>query len=653
MGSKQFSWFNYFLMTGIITIPFITYHKIADPNLLSRQIAISGLCLGAVLFLHLNRNEIKWIPFSYPLFIAIGIWFGSYLIGFFNVFSISESLYFTSKIALYCAIIYLFTHLFLNQKINTVGLNRAVTGMVWIAIVFLGFEIWTQYQAGIHLLKGKNLYQLSTVFSHKNLFSSALLLCFPFLVQTVLKDNKTVRLLAGITLMLMIPILLFIQTKAVIAGIFLGTLVCFIPFSRLMKPRFPKIYQGGIMAFSLSILVFAGFSFLHPEKFVLLYNNETFRERLLLWQNTWQMIKEFPYSGVGGGNWQIYFPKYGLHDFMQTNYQVSDGYTTFQRPHNDFLWVWSESGPIGLASYLAMFGIVLYNCYKLFKNSLGLKESLTWLSLFFTLIAYLFIAFFDFPLERNEHQFLLGLIIAQVLGSTRTQKTETTVKESSGNLIMITIILSTSLFIAISRIPGERSSLKIIQAHASNNWEMILRETPKCINTFYTIDNFSIPIYWYSGVAHYALNDLPAAKSDFEKAYHINPYQVHVLNNIAGLYEKEGNHEQALQYYDELLKISPTQPDAILNKSAVLFNMNRIKAAFECIYQFKFDEENTQFTGFLKVIGKAYLEQLSNSEKDSDKKIKWLLMAQDEKSIQHFFIFNKEQKRPVNQLSIP
>ncbi len=653
MTHRQFSGFDYFLMICLLAIPFISNKNIADPNLLSRQILYLIICLGACIFLFVKRNEIRWISPTDPFIIAITVWLTTYLIGIADVFSFPEYLYTSSKIALYACGIYLFILLFLNQKINRIGLNRSVSILVWIAFVFLFYEIGTQYQSGIDLLKNKNLYQLNTVFSHKNLFSSALLLCFPFLVQTLINDKKLWKMIAGVALLLMIPVLLFIQTKAVIAGMGIASIICFIPFSRFIKPYFPKIYFAGISIFGVSIFSFIILSFLYREKFILLYNNETFNERILLWQNTWSMIKEFPFLGVGGGNWQIFFPKYGLQNFMQTNYLISDGYTTFQRPHNDFLWVWSEAGPIGLIAYLSIFAIALKTCYQSFKNSKNFNKSLTFLTLFFTLIAYLVIAFFDFPLERNEHQLLLALIIAQIIGSNRNQQVEGNKKTGKNSLILVFILLCGSLFIALKRLPSERVALKIIQAHAVNNWDKIIRETPKCMSTFYALDNFSIPIYWYSGVAHYALNNLPAAKADFEKAYAINPYQVHVLNNLAGLYEKEGKHKESLQYYNELLQISPTQPDAILNKSAVLYNMNLIPEAFACLYQFKYDEGNTQFTGYLNVIGKAYIVERIELEKETNQKIKWQLIAQNESWIRYFFKYNKEKNLSLDQLEIP
>ena len=99
------------------------------------------------------------------------------------------------------------------------------------------------------------------------------------------------------------------------------------------------------------------------------------------------------------------------------------------------------------------------------------------------------------------------------------------------------------------------------------------------------------------------------AKLEFEKAYETNPYQIHVLNNIASINEMEGKHDLALKYYNEALAISPNQPDALLNNNAALFNMGNTDEAFLSILKFKFDETNTQFKTYYLAIAKAKFEK--------------------------------------------
>jgi tetratricopeptide (TPR) repeat protein len=262
------------------------------------------------------------------------------------------------------------------------------------------------------------------------------------------------------------------------------------------------------------------------------------------------------------------------------------------------------------------------------------------------LIAYLFVASVDFPLERNEHQFVLAIILCIILGSNRNEE-----KQSSLNknllLISITFLLVFSTVYSLLRLPNEQHAKKMVQAHMNSNWERILKEAKQINPNLFTIDNFSIPIAWYQGLAHYSMGNKEKAKESFTEAYQINPYQVHVLNNMAGMFEQEGKHTQALVYYDKLLAISPKQPDALLNKSAVLYNEKRYDEAMACIYKLKYDEKNDQFLLYLNAIGKAYLEKKLHESPDIPMEAK-----ENKEYIKNFFIINQKMNRTFDELQI-
>jgi tetratricopeptide (TPR) repeat protein len=212
-------------------------------------------------------------------------------------------------------------------------------------------------------------------------------------------------------------------------------------------------------------------------------------------------------------------------------------------------------------------------------------------------------------LERSEHQFFILLIIAIVCKQYFTKnKTQKSI-ESKWILLSIIVVNLFNLFVFVKRTQAETNAHQMLLAHNKNNWSLMIKEAKKANNEYFTIDNFSIPLTWYAGVAYSALGDNNNAKLAFEKAYEINPYQIHVLNNIASINEMEGKHDLAIKYYNEALAISPKQPDALLNKSAALFNMDNIKEAFLTILKFKYDESNTQFKTYYLAIVKAKFEK--------------------------------------------
>ncbi|MCG9880709.1 MAG: O-antigen ligase family protein [Bacteroidia bacterium] len=630
--------FSYFIILCIACIPLVQLSVLADPTLLSRQVYLTLLQIILIIpiWFFVKKESYK-IPKTLVLLSLT--WFIISALSLLYAKNLPEAWYSLSKYGLLVSSLFIIYQALSSGWLNLHMLSKGIAGASMISLALWLKEIVEKTTDGKSLWVQKNLYDLQTVFGHKNLYSSFILLCLPFIFYLLVQAKKGYKYAWLGYLLILIASIFFTQTKAVLLGLlvalFTGISVAMFSLKPLNKSRL-------IATLSVYIIGFVGviaLIYVYPEKFTLLLNNDTIRERLLLWNNTWQMILEsFPW-GVGLGNWQVYFPKYGLANFMETNYLISDGYTTFQRPHNDFLWVLSETGLIGFVSYLGLITYCFYKGIKGLKNTTDAKGKLILSGFLIIGMAYIMVALVDFPLERNEHQFLWAIICCILVGSDRENRS---VFKGKTFLLIPGILLVFSLYFGLNRLKQEAHSKKVIMAHSAQNWGLLLSEAKKINPAFLSIDNFSIPIKWYEGLAYFSLNEWAKAKECFLKAYDVNPYQVHVINNVASIYEKEGNHDEALSYYDKLLDISPKQPDALLNKSAVLYNMNQIDEAMACLYQFVYDEKNDQFLLYLNTIGKSYLHKHPNK----------LLVGKElsKEYIQNFFKYNQENKHTFEEL---
>ena len=72
------------------------------------------------------------------------------------------------------------------------------------------------------------------------------------------------------------------------------------------------------------------------------------RGRLTMWRHTLHMIQDHPLLGVGLDNWEYVYP---LYDQGKAGDKITWASEPV-RPHNDFLWITSELGLVGLGIYL-------------------------------------------------------------------------------------------------------------------------------------------------------------------------------------------------------------------------------------------------------------------------------------------------------------
>jgi O-antigen ligase len=454
-----------------------------------------------------------------------------------------------------------------------------------------------------------NIYNkevLYTVFganSHKNLLSSFLFIQLFFLVIGSIRLKKIWRYLSMICLLLAVFMIVIIQTKAVwialcISSVLAGICVIYgclrfnfsfkwiLIIKMLLANVFfvfiqPKVIESGL-AFNKSQIQqanqFSG-------------KTELDNERLELWNKTYYMIHHSPLAGVGCGNWQIYFPDAGLNGM----YRAEDLNFTFQRPHNDLLWIVSETGFIGLNLFLLFVFSILLLILKSIRFLVDQKKPVFELILCFIVIIGFFTAsFFDFPKERIEHLIWINLIFAFAYHHSKDHyylKKITTLKINTFYKLTAIIITCGICIISIYRYKGEYYTRKMYDQKRLSNPGGVIREAKKALSIIYTIDPTSLPIKWYTGNSYALLGNFQQSKNDLLEAYKLNPYNRNVLNDLGSAYVNTNQISLAQNYYLEACRISPRFDDSKLNLTALYFNQKQFQKADSVLKTLHHDSE--------------------------------------------------------------
>jgi O-antigen ligase len=81
-------------------------------------------------------------------------------------------------------------------------------------------------------------------------------------------------------------------------------------------------------------------------------------ERLAHWQTAVAMARDYPWLGVGFGNYAVAYPDYAF-----PNWPLALGHA-----HNYYLNVMAEVGLLGLGAYLALWGVVVWHTFRLTRS---------------------------------------------------------------------------------------------------------------------------------------------------------------------------------------------------------------------------------------------------------------------------------------------
>lgn len=589
----------------LLLLPFIHFSFVIDPVLIPRQLYLSAFLLVVVLLLFAKKN-LQFLPFKNSLYLAIGSYLLLALLSFYDNHFTSESHYVLSKQLVLFSFLIVTIHALYNQLITVNLLIKACIGIGIIAILGAYYHLVEKTIDGEKIVS--RVVLIKSFFANKNLLASIIFLCFPFFFMGLMLSKK-IKIIALMGILSALPMLLLLGTRTVFLALLVFALVV---LSYYLKNRF-GIRKRFIGLASILLLMLVAFLYQNTkvskirdiknkstvEQYLSSISNEkTWVSRTQFWDNSIAMWKEKPLLGVGLSNWQVLFPKYGLNQFRE--FSIVNGTETLQRPHNDFLNILCENGILGLLVYIFIFGWMYYQLFILIKGTTD-KTRWNYIYLLAGLSGYIVISFFDFPMERIEHQIILMLFFAIITSGYYNKKNIQPESEMGKNVLKYLVITISiySIIVTSFRFKGEMETVKMYVAKANGQWEETLHHANKAENYFYKVDLTSIPLAWYQGLASFNLNEKAESVTLFEKAYQIAPYQIQVLNNLAGSYSFQGDRQKAIKYYQKALEISTNFEEARLNLASVYYNEKQYDKAFDVIEKFNIYNANKRYKKYL------------------------------------------------------
>lgn len=605
MGTK---WFERLYFGFLFLLPLTFCSSIIDSVLLPRQILLTLFLFATAALLIAKKQKLQF-NFNNPLIYAIFGFVALNLISFHQATVTGESHAVFSKLAVLFSFFLITAILLYNDVIKV---DQLVTGMIVFGLITVSFpimEIIAKSLKGQHLLRQIEIIKGNS--ANKNLLSSVLFLCLPFYFIG-LKRGTIIRFSSLFGIISTLLVLFTIRTRAVLiaTSIFVLLLICYKIKQRFsIKKRY--FFGSGI---ALLALCFCSYLFFFKSKIADLKNplsdetqkyitrlldSSTLKDRILFWDNSMLMWHDNIVFGVGLGNWQIQFPKYGLNNF--TTPEIVNGETTLQRPHNDFIWILCETGTLGLITYLAIFGLIFYQLYLLIRKATNPNDKWKFYYILAALIGYLIISFFDFPYERIEHQVIIMLAFAIVAAAYLKSFPK---KDKSYTIVplLLLIPIAYSAIVSLYRFSGEQHALKMYAAKANKNATEVIYESKRASSYFYPLDNTTMPLSWYEGIGHFTQNRPDESQACFEKAYQLTPYNIQVLTNLASTNQANGNLDEAIRLFNEALKISKGFDEAKLNLAALYFNQKEFDKAYATINEVKVTSTNPKYKTYLVTI---------------------------------------------------
>lgn len=458
-----------------------------------------------------------------------------------------------------------------------------------------------------------DIYEIKGSYSHKNLLASALMLSFPFVLAAwaILKGAWS-RFALVLALILLFEMFV-LRTRGVWLGLFLGAAGAGISII-VQKPQGVKVSRLWASVFGGGAILILLVLFASPKIKAGFTDSSNVQKRMAFWDNSWQMIQEHPVTGVGGGNWKILFPKYGL---AKVDESVMQGQTHIQRPHNDYLWVWSELGIVGILLFLALFALPLIRLWGNVKHLESIEDRQWHLAALFSLVSLAVFSFSDFPLERAPHAFFWMLILAIAFSAGKEAK------GLKGLTYLLPVMAIGALYINVQRYGLEQEAKILIevdyegatlaQRMQNQNQQAIQRERERIAAAlsiqseatydpqWFTVDNFAMPVKYFDakGKLYGGKAPLNSVKESIDLAMEASPYNILNYQMMVEYYDRLGNTDSVYHYIDLALEIAPKFQALLIKKAELLIREKRELDALGVLNLFPFESNNPRYLDLL------------------------------------------------------
>lgn len=402
------------------------------------------------------------------------------------------------------------------------------------------------YKEGdIYLASGK-------LFAHKNYAAATLLMLIPAALSVRLPDTIGTwlqRIAVGLALFE----ILFLRTRGVWLAAALMALVAAGAYAAQKDSTYrnQSLIALAVLVVGVGIaIVFGG-----AEK---VFDSSTIQSRMHYWKASQEMFLDNPISGVGGGQWKIEYPATGL---KGTNESVMNGTTSILRPHNDVLWLLSETG-IGALFFI---GMMLLALLHLLKNKGQLLFGLT-------IVAFGAYGFGEFPLERTT----LLIPFAVAMGYLASQSKSIYEGGKPLSMILSTAALVFTVAVSVARVGGEKEAAQALDGYMKRNTRAMVQNSVAATGTFFEMDIYNNPMPYFEGLGILISGGqqpnagiLRKSAAAFEQALEIHPNHILSLNQLAQIRRIEGNYAEASRLYNKVLSMSPRNTSAALRLAEV------------------------------------------------------------------------------------
>ncbi len=440
----------------------------------------------------------------------------------------------------------------------------------------------------------------SSTFSNKNMVAHFISMTVPLSVGAfILSRAIWKKLVSAASIVLTLFYLIFLnRTRSGILAVMVIFIILGLVYIRRL-PSFLRIQKNKriagiclVLAVTIILALFLSVKIFAPSNeapFTKLFGTmadslkgDTAQLRWIWWKNTWEMVKDYPWWGVGLQNFKMVYPLY--HRAVAIDWSFTDEHQ-LTRLHNDHLQMLVELGIFGFCAYLSMFISFFYMFWNIYFR--GQNEYLKKRALFICLgvVGFFINATFCFPWERAIPPAYLFTFFA-LMGVMYLEYSTSNVWTLKIRLQMpVRIFLSLVLITFLCASIHYNSNVLLSDKYfvESLNYDQIgkIDESIEAAKKAKIFSLYNANISAFLGRNYTVKGNYTLALEEYKETFRAHPYNTTALLNTGYCYLQLGNYDEAETYFKKAVELWPDFEQAYNDLGIVYYSKKEYAKAEE------------------------------------------------------------------------
>lgn len=294
--------------------------------------------------------------------------------------------------------------------------------------------------------------------------------------------------------------------------------------------------------------------------------------RISYWQDSIEIISEFPVTGAGYGTFKDIYPAY--QSIGENHYAT--------HAHNDYLELLVEGGGVGFLLFAGFFLTWLAKSCRAFKTRRDPYAILIYIGCVSGTSAIVFHSFADFNMQIGANGlwffFLLGLAVSAANTRMQLPKPATRLPDRGGAATRGLGLGLSAFFLAGVLVFSGSSVLGDLYYSSIQDYEMRLDTPAKDLEKIRSMalralrfDPWEAPCAYTAADAAWLLGEREAAEAEFLRAIRLNPVKSHYYKRYGVFLAQAGKTERAERMLELAVRYAPVRSDTALEYGALLF----------------------------------------------------------------------------------